>query len=375
MIRFFDAFAGIGGARKGLENTKSFKCMGYCEIDKFTVQSYRAIYDTGDEEYYENIRTIDTEKLGDFDLLVGGFPCQPFSLAGKRKSFEDERGNLFFELARLLEAKRPKYFIFENVPGILSAEKGTAFAKILDTLCELGYSVAWRVLNSADFGVPQSRKRVFIVGYLGEKCPTEVLAFGGQHNANNKFARENLRQIIGGSQGSRVYSANGLATTQCSGAGGMGGKTGLYLIDMNPPPNLTDIARCITGRQNSGVSNRKGEHSGVLIEDAPRAIINPFKKKVYQNGRRIKEPDEPMFTVTVTDRHGIVHKGRIRRLMPIECWRLQGFSNDDFLKATAIGMSDSQLYKQAGNAITVNVMEAIGRKLIEFDQQESEVRV
>lgn len=144
----------------------------------------------------------------------------------------------------------------------------------------------------------------------------------------------------------------------------MGGKTGLYLIDMNSPPNLTEKARCITTRQDSGVSKRKGEHSavfvdlnenpkitekarclhtrydlgvtngkhkgersGVLTEEGPRAIINPFKDKTYQNGRRIKEPNEPMFTVTVTDRHGIIHKGRIRRLMPLECWRLQAFND------------------------------------------------
>lgn len=214
--------------------------------------------------------------------------------------------------------------------------------------------------------------------------------------------------MIGGSQGSRVYSTNGTAVTQCSGSGGLGGKTGLYFIDYNSPPNITDTARCITARQNSGVSNHKGEHSavfvdmnenpkitenarclhtrmdlgvtngnhkgersGVLVEDSPRAILNPFKETTRQNGRRIKEPNEPMFTLTVTDRHGIVHKGRIRRLMPSECWRLQGFTNEQFEKVTAAGMSDTQLYKQAGNSITVNVVEAIAQNLLKFDEEES----
>lgn len=196
------------------------------------------------------------------------------------------------------------------------------------------------MLNSAYFGVAQDRKRVYLVGYLGERCPIEILAFGESSNEDSKESGEKaeLKQLIGGSQGSRVYAADGLASTQCSGSGGMGGKTGLYLIDMNAPPMLTEKARCITTRQDSGVSKRKGEHSavfvdlnenpkitdnarclhtrydlgvstgthkgersGILVENEPRAIINPFKENTRQNGRRIKEPNEPMFTLTVTD--------------------------------------------------------------------------
>jgi len=120
-----------------------------------------------------------------------------------------------------------------------------------------------------------------------------------------------------------------------------------------------------------GVTNgkHKGKRSGILVEEEPRAIINPFKEKTRQNGRRIKEPNEPMFTLTVTDRHGIVHRGRIRRLMPLECWRLQAFTDEQFRKVQESGMSDAQLYKLAGNAVTVNVIEAIGRNLLEFDKE------
>ena len=149
-------------------------------------------------------------------------------------------------------------------------------------------------------------------------------------------------------------------------------QTGLYLIDMNYPSTLTEKARCITARQDSGVSKHKGEHSGVLVEDGPRVILNPFKEEVYQNGRRVKEPNEPMFTLTVVDRHGIVHQGKIRRLMPIECWRLQGFTTEQFRKVEAAGLSDAQLYKQAGNAVTVNVVEALARNLLKFDKDMNE---
>ncbi|MBR5513884.1 MAG: DNA (cytosine-5-)-methyltransferase [Ruminococcus sp.] len=293
-------------------------------------------------------------------------------------------------------------FCSYNVPGLLGIEKGQTFKIILETLSELGYCVEWLVHDSAGFGVPQSRKRVYLAGCLGVDCSGKILAFGNCDEENSR----KVKQLIGGSQGQRVYAPDGFAVTQCSGSGGMGGKTGLYLIDMNYPPTLTEKARCITARQDSGVSKHKGEHSavfcdlnenpqitenarclhtrydlgvssgkhkgersGVLIEDGPRAILNPFKEEVYQNGRRVKEPNEPMFTLTVVDRHGIVHQGRIRRLMPIECWRLQGFTTEQFRNVEAAGLSDAQLYKQAGNAVTVNVVEALARNLLKFDEE------
>ena len=137
----------------------------------------------------------------------------------------------------------------------------------------------------------------------------------------------------------------------------------MYFIDMNPDPKITDISRTIIARHNAGVTNHKGVNSGVLIEDKPRAIISPQKETVRQNGRRVKEPDEPMFTITATDRHGVMHEGRVRTLMPIECWRLQGFTDEQFYKAQAMGLSDARLYKMAGNSVTVPVISAIGEKI------------
>lgn len=261
MIRVFDAFSGIGGFRSALERVGGFKFVAWCEIDKFAQKAYRALYDTGGEQFYENIRNIDTGELADFDLLVGGFPCQPFSVCGARKGFADERGDLFFELARILESKRPRYFLLENIPGLMGIDSGRTFAKIIETLCELGYCVEWRVYNSADY-LPQVRKRVYIAGCLGINCSGKILAVGRSDCQNSR----KTEQLIGGSQGSRVYDSNGLAATQCSGSGGMGGKTGLYFIDCNPDPQMTDIARCVTARQNSGVSNHKGEHSAVFCD-------------------------------------------------------------------------------------------------------------
>lgn len=142
----------------------------------------------------------------------------------------------------------------------------------------------------------------------------------------------------------------------------------LHFVDLSPPPLVTENCRCLNTRQNSGIHNHKGECSGVLKEEGPRAILTPAKEQTRQNGRRMKEPEEPMFTITATDRHGVVYRGRIRKLVPRECLRLQGYYDwqiDRMEKET----SDSQLYKQAGNGVTINVIEAIGRLLCQVDQQ------
>lgn len=420
-LRFFDMFAGIGGFRSGLEVIGGFECVGFCEIDKYAKQAYDAMYDTKGDLYFEDARTIDPSKLPDIDLICGGFPCQSFSIAGKRGGFADARGTLFFEIARIAAAKRPSYLFLENVPGLLSHDQGRTFATILGTLSDLGYDVTWQVLNSKDYGVPQSRKRVYIIGYLRERCAGQILAFT---ETNGKTPV----QIAPGSQGGRVYSANGTAVTLTSGAGGFGGKTGLYdigipikvhtkagyqtahhgdsidlsyatqnlrrgrvgtqiahtltagatqgcfFIDMNPEPKITDIARCITTRQDSSVGKHRGEHSAVLIEDAPRAVLTPDKETVRQQGRRIKEPNEEMFTITAQDRHGILHCGRVRRLTPLECWRLQGFTDEQFHKAKSTGLSDGRLYKMAGNAVSIPVISAIGQKIKEVNDMYRIVR-
>ena len=390
-IRFFDMFSGIGGFRSGLEAVGGFECIGHCEIDKHANQAYNAIYDIKPQEvYFEDARKINPYDLPNIDLICGGFPCQAFSIAGRRGGFEDSRGTLFFEIARIAAVKRPSYLLLENVPGLLSHDGGRTFATILGTLSDLGYDVTWEVLNSKDFGVPQSRKRVYIIGYFRERCAGEILSFR-ETNATP------LMQIIPGREGNRIYSPRGVSITLTSNAGGFGGKTGLYdvnapvkirtadgvklvyppinhgrrfsFIDMNFPPNLTDHARCITARQDSGISNRKGEHSGVFIEDEPRAILTPERVTVRQRGRRYKEPNEPMFALTVCDRHGIIRHGRVRRLMPIECWRLQGFNDVQFNKAVATGLKDGHLYKMAGNAVSVPVVSAIGRRLKALDDE------
>ena len=365
-----------------------FCCVGHCEVDAHADRNYRRLFDTEGEWFCNDARNINTGGMPDFDLLCAGFPCQSFSIAGKRGGFSDARGTLFFEIARILRDKRPSYVLLENVPGLLSHDEGRTFHTILSTFHELGYHVEWAVLNSKDFRVPQARKRVYIVGYLDGRCAGEILPFPETNGTA-------LIQVHAGSQGKRVYHPQGLSCTLTSSAGGMGGKTGLYEMGVPIKENTKkgykyaypgdsidlgyagmntrrgrvgrEVAHTLTTGSSQGTLHVV-EESEVLGEDGPRAILTPQKKKTRQNGRRMKEAEEPMFTLTASDRHGVVYKGRIRRLTPRECLRLQGYY-DWQIDRIITDTSDNQLYKQAGNGVTVTVIEAIGRRLKAIDCQ------
>ena len=187
-IKFIELFAGIGGFRYGLEQIKennNFKCVWANEINKFASKIYKKNF--GEGELYEgDIRSVMAKTLPEFDMLCGGFPCQAFSIAGKRGGFEDTRGTLFFEIARIAREKQPRILFLENVKGLLSHNEGKTFETILFTLDELGYDAQWEVLNSKNFGVPQNRERVFIVGYLRGECRSEVFPIQETGNENNK---------------------------------------------------------------------------------------------------------------------------------------------------------------------------------------------
>ena len=399
-------FAGIGGFRAGLSLIDGFECVGHCEIDEHADKSYRTIHEPKESEvFYPDARTIEPGDMPDFDLLCGGFPCQAFSNAGQRKGFADPRGTLFFEIARVAREKRPAYLLLENVPGLLSHDRYRTFATILAALCDLGYSVEWNVLNSKDFGVPQSRRRVFLIGYLDARCAGKILPV---RETNAKA----LIQLIAGRQGKRVYDSEGLSCTLTTG----GNKSGLYAVGLSRregvtgeidtaytlttrsfrglnrnqtqnavfvdmtcgEPQVTDTARCLTANYSkSFMSYRKAERSGVLLiqeatqkgysEAEPGDSVNlGFVGSKTRRGRVGKD-----IAHTVGDCHnqGVVMPGfRIRRLTPRECLRLQGFTEDQIDRVLAI-MSDSQAYKQAGNSVTVNVIFALGLRIKAMDDE------
>lgn len=305
---------GVSSARNStvckIQQLENYTCVGFSEIDKYATQIYKKHFPNHKE--YGNVSKINWNTVEDFDLLCGGFPCQAFSIAGKRGGFSDTRGTLFFEITRCASEKQPRLLLLENVKGLLSHNKGKTFGIILDTLDELGYDLQWQVLNSKNFGVPQNRERVFIVGHLRGTSRPEVFPIGESSQGNLKYkggiisAREkwledgksNNRNF---SQGQRVYSTRGISQTLASNAGGQGGKTGLY-----------EISKTVrSGGRNSPHNSKQNWDS-------------------YEIGNNI------------------------RRLTPTECERLQGFPD-----GWTEGISDTQRYKCLGNAVTVNVIEAI----------------
>lgn len=374
MRTMIDLFSGIGGFRLGFERA-GFRCIGSCENDKFALESYKAMFDTKGEWFCEDIRSIKSKDIPYADCWTFGFPCQDISVAGFQRGVSAERSGLYFTVLDLVKGKeekdKPRWLVAENVKNLLSIHDGWDFARVLLEMDEAGYDVFWQVLNSKDYGVPQSRERVFLIGHLRTRGRFEILPFEGENDAH-------LRRLVGGPQGYRVYDPGGVACTIQSSAGGLGAKTGLYLISQEGMTvskgkvKTRDQSTCIVATYGHGLDN-KGMRTGVL---EARSVSTPFRTSPRsKTARRVKEDGEPSFTLTGQDRHGVLlsdgNHYAIRRLTPKECFRLQGFPDHLYEKAAAV-CSESQLYKQAGNAVTVPVAEAVARKIIEAEEKQDE---
>ena len=290
-IRFFSAFSGIGGFELGLENAAKSagleaECIGHAEIDKFAEAVYQNHF-PGNKNYGD-ITKINAKELPDFDILVAGFCCQSYSTAGKRKGLKDERGQLVYDLIRIIKEKRPKIIVLENVKAILGNASGTSFSTILSELAELGLYVEWNVLNSSHYGVPQERERVIIVGVLGE-IPSEP-----------------------------IFPLKPLYKTHFD--------------------------------ENRIVSYSKSRDV-VKFRDTANTIIASYKGLGNYNQPGVLEKN-----------------GRVRRFTPLECERLMGFP-DYWTQYGADGklISDSQRYRQCGNAVCPKVIEATFSRLFSMD--------
>ena len=402
--------------------------------------------------------------------------CQDISIAGKQRGLRGKRSGIYYSIIDLIKGKeeggKPTYLLVENVKNLLSVNAGFDFAAVLSEMDEAGYDVRWQVLNSKDFGVPQNRERVFLIAVLRSRGGREILPVSGEDGGA-------LKEVIGGMQGYRVYDPSGVSVSIGANGGGMGAKTGLYCVgNVNPSgrgmngcvydakglapavttnkgqgskvfvdqtlnhPKVTETARCLVACYTGRLINWRAVNSGVLETEgaepgdgdasagAPeaRAVLTPGRVEKRQNGRRMKDAGEPMFTLTAQDQHGVyltesasgdaetalpvrngtkqgydlaypgdgvclsypksesrrgrVGKGcsqtldtgcmmgtvtkcgKIRRLTPRECFRLQGFPDELYERAAAVN-SETQLYKQAGNAVTATVAYAVAMALPE----------
>lgn len=471
-MKFLDLFSGIGGFRLGLEKA-GHECIGHVEIDKFARKSYEAMHNTEGEWTRNDITTITNEEWaelkGRVDIIAGGFPCQAFSIAGKRGGFDDTRGTLFFDIARAAKEIQPSYLFLENVKGLFNHDKGRTFGTIIQTLDELGYITEWGLFNSKYWGVPQNRERVFIVAtrkgvykkpilfdllkqqelngvnvrlrdvleaevdekfYLSkEQTDRLVFNMGEREKSEDEIKvlahRKNYRR------NTQVFDKDGLTETLDT---GQGGGRGHYTMEdvrthsYNRKDGIgkeIDVSHTLSASDYRGLNRNQNQNavveSGLPIKEATKqgysvakdgdSVNLQFPDSKTRRGRvgsqiantlqagetnqgvvevaigasRGRNPENPSDRTTgapteqrleinqdgtsntltsVQKDNYVISKPpfRIRKLTPLECFRLQGFPDELFYKAQEVN-SNSQLYKQAGNSVTVNVIEAIANKL------------
>lgn len=378
-MKFLDLFAGIGGFRLGMESA-GHECVGFCEIDKYARASYKAIHNTeGEIELHDITRVTDESirRFGSVDVICGGFPCQAFSIAGNRRGFEDTRGTLFFEICRFASVLRPRYLFLENVKGLLNHDRGNTFEVILSALDELGYNVEWQVLNSKNFGVPQNRERVFIIGHLRGECTRSVFPISGESEQSDHQPPKieiigNTKNPSGTRKGTRsvVYGSGGVVGT-------------LTATDYKEPKQVAikqfgilqpNFNQCGVVYETDGIAPTIRAYQGGGLE--PKIRVKEATSKGYaevgdsvnlshpnSKTRRGRVGKQVANTLLTGESQGVIEPDfRIRKLTPRECWRLQGFPDWAFDKAQEVN-SNSQLYKQAGNSVTVNVIAAIAKEL------------
>lgn len=391
-MKFIDFFAGIGGFRTGLEQA-GMQCVGYVEWDKFARQSYNAIYDTEGEYTGYDIQDVKGAELPDADIWCFGSPCQNISVSGTRTGLRGEQSRMFFEVIRCLKerirAKKtmPRFTFMENVKNLLSSNEGRDFAEVLFQMDSVGYDVEWSVIDSSDV-VPQHRERIFIIGHLRGQSTRRIFPIKRQGKSTDRKPKINSLYHDYGWHSPVVLGTDGISMSLTATDYKHPQKVELNKKPIKQVGNFrkTDSfgGNPQVGRvyDPAGISPTLNSMQGgnrmpnILV----RATLTPDRLNKRQNGRRFKEDGEPSFTFTAQDRHGIMldeqkddnsgiwyHGKAIRRLTPLECWRLQGFSDEAFYKAKNAGVSNSQLYKQAGNSVTVPVIKAIGEKIMQVE--------
>ena len=374
MIKVFESFAGIGTQAMALKRANiDYEVIGISEIDKYAINSYESIH--GEVKNYGDISKLDPKDLPDFDLFTFSRPCQDLSMAGKQKGFEKgsgTRSSLLWECERIIEAKRPKYLLMENVKALTFKKNLPGFEKWLEILSNLGYKNYWKVLNAKDYGIPQNRERVFCISILDDKQGFEF--------PEKQVLKTRLKDVLEDKVDEKHYLSND-RVKQLVGIVRNWGVKGKTVFDSSiNNPKEKEVANCITTKQ-YGISRRKSE-GNVVVEKA-LTIKNGNKKGYLEahsgdgidlinprcNNRRGRVQKESCQTLTCNSDRGVVTDDlRIRKLTPLEYWRLMGIDDEDFYKARKVN-SDSQLYKQAGNAIVVDVLAAIFMQLFKANKK------
>ncbi|MCG6154059.1 DNA cytosine methyltransferase [Leptospira bandrabouensis] len=319
-IRFIDLFAGIGGFRLGFEKTGHFSCVFSSEIDRHAAEIYSANF--GDTPHGD-ITSIQNEDIPPFEVLLAGFPCQPFSIAGEKKGFEDTRGTMFFEILRILQHHKPKVVVLENVKHFKDHDKGKTLKTVLDKLNLLGYSTVWKLLNAKDFGVPQNRERTIIIGCLENKS----FHFNFK---TNPIIENKITNILDGDDASFEY----LDESE-------------YTLIQKPKKQESGLIFV-------GYRNKKIRTVGVRENTEHLSRVHKQPNRIYSS-----EGIHPTIaSQEPTGRYFILHKEKVRKLTLNECIKLMGFDNT----FKFIG-SSAKIYNRLGNSIVVPMVEQIANQI------------
>ena len=319
VIKFIDFCAGIGGGRLGLENA-GFKCVGFSEIDKYSEFTYRTFFGK-EERNYGNLMRINPSDLPDFNLMIAGFPCQTFSVIGKRKGMGDQRGQVIYGLINIMKGKNLPYFILENVKGLVNHDGGRTLRIILEELDSAGYKVYHEVLNSLDYGVPQMRERIYFVGIR-----KDLVRDGKDFEWPDVVKRPTLKEYL-------------IDNSELE-------------FDINARPYQTFL-KFVNNKYNKGqyeIDNLLQRN--YLVLDTRQSDLRLYENKV---------------PTLRTGRHGILYvkNKKFRKLSGMESLLLQGFPMD-LAEKTKGKIADVYLLSQAGNAMTVHTIEAIGKNLMKY---------
>lgn len=322
-MRVGTLFSGIGAAEQGfMRHYGDIEHVFACEWDKFARQSFKAIYDIDDKHFYEDISDMDgTQYKGKVDVIIGGSPCQDFSIAGLRAGIEGHRGQLIWQYYRIIKEIMPPIFIYENVKGMVSDKNGQTLKDFLEVFRDLGYYCHSEVLNTKDYGVPQNRERIYIVGFLDHE----------RYYRFNYAPKQKLERFI-----EDIIQ---------------------YVVDDKYYLNADNVKyyteRTIENQAKGNGFSFKPHRTG---KEVAFAITNPGKNRI----------DDNFLDIGSIKRYHMItwyEEKQIRKLTPLECWRLQDFPDEAHNKAEADGVSNSQRYKQAGNSMSVNVIEMLAREI------------
>ena len=353
-LRIVSLFSGIGGFEKGFEKSNiDFDVVFASEIDKNAIATYG--YNFSLKNMHGDIKLINEKDIPDHDLLCGGFPCQSFSIAGKQKGFNDIRGTLFFDVVRIIKEKKPKYILLENVKNLINHDEGKTIKTILKNISDCGYTFDITVINSNESGVPQSRERTYIVGMINHKIePFETDKRNQKINIIKKWANKNNLKTM------NFFNKITMIKKQ------------QYIIDIldkelnNKFFFSSDKVKIYLKSLDTEFLKTKKDCKIIKEFDIPREVHNDLdrQRRIYSvygiSPTLLARSDSPKIIIEINNEY------KIRKLTPYETLRVQGFDQKFVNNVKKNGMSETQLYKQAGNAVSPPVISQIVNAMKEY---------